>query len=658
MALLRLTDVSVAFGDAPVLDGLSVAVNAGDRAALVGRNGTGKSTLLKVLAGLISVDSGERTAQKDIRLAYLEQSVPRALEGTVFSVVADGLAGAGQRLARYMALGEELSVCTDKSRQGKIEKQLADLQEAIDAENGWTVQTRVDEVLTRMSLDGDALLEQLSGGLKRRVLLARALLQEPHVLFLDEPTNHLDIESVRWLETHLAELRCALMFVTHDRTFLQAMANRILDLDRGNLTDWPGSYEKFLKGKAELLHEESRRDALFDKRLAEEETWIRQGIKARRTRNEGRVRALKKLREERAGRREREGTANLTVNQAGRSGKKVITAEAISFSYPDQDLIREFDTTLMRGDKVAIIGPNGVGKSTLVNILLGKITPTSGTVEHGTNLKIAYFDQLRTTLRPELSAQDNVSGGKDMIEVQGNERHIIGYMKEFLFSPERARAPITALSGGETSRLMLAKLFLQPSNVLVLDEPTNDLDIETLELLEGLLVQYEGTVMVISHDRTFIDNVVTSTIVFGKNGRLQEFVGGYSEWHDKHAPQSGSASSRGASGNQSMHSAGKQSAKATQDKASQETPAKTEKLSYKLQRELDALPEKIANLEEEIASIEAKVSAPDFYSGSAGGGADNEAQRTLDRLTEANKELETAYSRWDELESQSASHQK
>ena len=656
MALLRLTDVSVSFGDAPVLDGLSVAVNAGDRAALVGRNGAGKSTLLKVLAGLISVDGGERTAQKDIRLAYLEQSVPRELEGTVFSVVADGLAGAGQRLARYMSLGEELSVCTDKSRQSKIEKQLADLQEAIDAENGWTVQTRVDEVLTRMSLDGDALLEQLSGGLKRRVLLARALLQEPHVLFLDEPTNHLDIESVRWLETHLAELRCALMFVTHDRTFLQAMANRILDLDRGNLTDWPGSYEKFLKGKAELLHEESRRDALFDKRLAEEETWIRQGIKARRTRNEGRVRALKKLREERAGRREREGTANLTVNQAQRSGKKVISAEAISFSYPDQDLIKEFDTTLMRGDKVAIIGPNGVGKSTLVNILLGKLTPTSGTVEHGTNLQIAYFDQLRTTLRPDLSAQDNVSGGRDMVDVQGNERHIIGYMKEFLFSPERARAPITALSGGETSRLMLAKLFLQPSNVLVLDEPTNDLDIETLELLEGLLVQYQGTVMVISHDRTFIDNVVTSTIVFGKNGRLQEYVGGYTEWHDKHAPQSTSTKKSGTSAKQSMHNAGKQSTAATENNTRQtKAAAKGEKLSYKLQRELDALPEQIASLEKEIASIEEKVSAPDFYSGTAAG--DNDAQGTLDRLTAANKELETAYSRWDELENLSASQQ-
>ena len=421
-------------------------------------------------------------------------------------------------------------------------------------------------------------------------------------------------------------------------------------------SDWPGSYEKFLKGKAELLHEESRRDALFDKRLAEEEIWIRQGIKARRTRNEGRVRALKKLREERAGRREREGTANLTVNQAQRSGKKVISAEAISFSYPDQDLIKEFDTTLMRGDKVAIIGPNGVGKSTLVNILLGKLTPTSGTVEHGTNLQIAYFDQLRTTLRPDLSAQDNVSGGRDMVDVQGNERHIIGYMKEFLFSPERARAPITALSGGETSRLMLAKLFLQPSNVLVLDEPTNDLDIETLELLEGLLVQYQGTVMVISHDRTFIDNVVTSTIVFGKNGRLQEYVGGYTEWHDKHAPQSTSTKKSGTSAKQSMHNAGKQSTAATENNTRQtKAAAKGEKLSYKLQRELDALPEQIASLEKEIASIEEKVSAPDFYSGTAAG--DNDAQGTLDRLTAANKELETAYSRWDELENLSASQQ-
>ncbi len=643
MALLRLNEITLSFGDKPVLDAVSVSVDTNERIAVLGRNGTGKSTLLKVMAGIQTVDGGECTTQKDLRLAFLTQDVPQQLTGDVFSVVAEGLASTARDLALYKSLGDQLAQNPDQQRQAELEKQLARLQEQIDNDQGWSLQSRVDDVLTRMSLCGSTDVSTLSGGMKRRVLLARALLQAPQILLLDEPTNHLDIASISWLEKILRKIDCTIVFVTHDRAFLKSLATRILDLDRGHLTDWPGNYNRYLEKKADLLKDESRQDAQFDKHLAEEEVWIRQGIKARRTRNEGRVRQLKKLREERASRRERQGTARMVVNQADRSGRKVITATNISFGYDDKTLIKTFSCNLMRGDKLALIGPNGSGKSTLINILLGELQPEQGTVEHGTNLEIAYFDQLRTTLNPKLSAQDNVSGGKDMIDFQGEQRHIISYMKDFLFMPERSRAPITALSGGETSRLMLAKLFLRPSNVLVLDEPTNDLDIETLELLESLIVGYQGTVIVISHDRNFIDNVATSTLVFENDGKWSEYVGGYTDWHEKHGQK---IEIDHASHNSKSNSKENNSDDAQLKKDKTSTARK--KLSYKLQRELDSLPDKIATLENEIAELEIQINQPGFFNET---GDNIESQKVLNRVKTANQELETAYARWDELES-------
>ena len=647
MALIRLNSASISFGDQPVLDNVDLAIDADQRIALVGRNGTGKSTLLKILAGMIKPDSGECTTVKNLRLAYLQQDVPVDLEGSIYSVVASGLENIGTLLSDFQATTQLLAEPANSDSQ-ELQNRLAKLQEQLDNNDGWRLQSQVEETLSRLQLNGNGCFEQLSGGLKRRVLLGRALLQEPQILLLDEPTNHLDIESVTWLEKYLAGLRCTIAFVTHDRAFLESLANRIIDLDRGHISDWPGNYQRYLQGKADLLKDEEQANALFDKKLAQEETWIRQGIKARRTRNEGRVRALKKLRQEHAQRRNQSGNANMQVNQAARSGKKVIEATDISFGFDGTKLVDKFSLTLMRGDKLGLIGPNGVGKSTLVNLLLGKLDPQQGEIKHGTNLEIAYFDQMRSVLRPDLSAQDNVSGGKDMIEMNGETRHIIGYMQEFLFSPERARAPITALSGGETNRLMLAKLFLQPSNVLVLDEPTNDLDIETLELLEDLLANYPGTVILISHDRSFIDNVVTSTIVFNGSGRLAEFVGGYTDW----LHQSGNAAATGKKKTASKNSPGSSSQPAIAATQTQEKTPKQAKLSYKLQRELEQLPQLIDDLEGEISQLEKTMSEPDFYKSS--GPDDNSVNETVDRAKQAAEELDQAYQRWDELESMKA----
>jgi len=650
MALIRLNSISVSFGGQPVLDKLDLAVESNQRIALVGQNGAGKSTLLKILAGIVIPDSGERTVPKELRLAYLQQAVPNDLEGSIFSVVASGLEHVGQLLAEFQSVSEQLAELgtagkSDKPDQEALQEKLGNLQQQLDAEDGWQLQAKVEATLSRLSLDGQEQFETLSGGMKRRVLLGRELLRDPDVLLLDEPTNHLDIESVTWLEKYLAGLRCTLVYVTHDRAFLKALANRIIDLDRGRITDWPGNYDRYLTGKEELLRQEEGANALFDKRLAQEEAWIRQGIKARRTRNEGRVRALKKLREERSQRRNVSGPASMQVNQAARSGKKVIEADSISFAFEDKKLVSNFSMTLMRGDKIGLIGPNGVGKTTLVNLLLGTLEPQSGSVTHGTNLEVAYYDQMRTALNRDASAQDNVSGGKDMIEVNGTTRHIMSYMQEFLFSPSRARAPITALSGGETNRLMLAKLFLRPSNVLVLDEPTNDLDIETLELLEDLLVGYAGTIVLISHDRTFIDNVVTSTLVFEGNGRIGEFVGGYTDWFDKHGGENAVLRDKGRTSNTAAQN--KSSTPGPAGKQSTPTP-KPAKLSYKLQRELDELPKRIDELEAEVEQLEKTMSEPDFYK--IDSPDDKSVEKTLARVKDAGDELEQAYTRWDELE--------
>jgi len=472
------------------------------------------------------------------------------------------------------------------------------------------------------------------------VLLAKALLTEPDILLLDEPTNHLDIPSIEWLEQTLMRLRCTIVFVTHDRAFLKRLANRIIELDRGVLTDWPGDHNAYLTGKAAALEVEQQHNALFDKRLAEEEKWIRQGIKARRTRNEGRVRALKQMRVERQQRIERQGSAQLAANVGSKSGKLVVEASDIHFGYDDQALVNKFSTTIMRGDKIGVVGPNGVGKSTLVRIVLGELEPTSGDIKLGTNLDIAYFDQLRSQLRSDLSVMDNVSGGQDMITVNGTSKHIIGYLQDFLFTPARARAPITALSGGETNRLMLAKLFLKPSNFLVLDEPTNDLDVETLELLEALVADYPGTVLVISHDREFLDNTVTSTWVFGDNGRVFDYVGGYTDamqqFHAQHARKSAATNASAKASEKS----------ASTNRSTTTAASKRTKLSYKDQRELDALPEKIEVAETELEAVKQQMSAPDFYTN----GQDTSA--VIEQATQLEQALEQLFERWEALDSQ------
>ncbi len=627
MSLARVQSLSISFGDKPVLSQASFAIDGDQRIALVGRNGTGKSTLLKLLAGQQQPDSGEIVFRQGVQVAYLPQDVPTTLDGTVADVVASAVGEVGQLLVDYQRVSMELA---DGIGDGE---ELSHLQAKIDAVDGWSVSQRINEILSRMSLNGEVLFNTLSGGLRRRVLLAKALLTQPDILLLDEPTNHLDIPSIEWLEQTLMGLRCTLVFVTHDRAFLKQLANRIIELDRGLLTDWPGNHDTYLSGKAAALEAEQQQNALFDKRLAEEERWIRQGIKARRTRNEGRVRALKQMRTERSQRIDRLGTAQLAANVGEKSGKVVVEAEGIHFGFDDKAVVKNFSTTMMRGDKIGIVGPNGVGKSTLVRLLLGQLEPQSGSVKLGTNLDIAYFDQLRAQLRHDLSAMDNVSGGQDMVTVNGETKHIIGYLQDFLFMPARARAPITALSGGETNRLMLAKLFLKPSNFLVLDEPTNDLDVETLELLEVLVSDYTGTVLLISHDREFLDNTVTSTLVFGENGRVFDYVGGYSDAMRQFAAQTGAGSA----------AASKSASKPAKNAAKQ--PVKTVKLSYKDQRELDGLPADIERVEKELEQLQNQMAATDFYT------SGKDTTTVIEAADKANAKLERLFERWDQLDS-------
>jgi len=639
VALLRIQSLAISFGDKPVLADIDYAVEPNERIALVGRNGAGKSTLLKIIGGLVKADSGDLVGKQGLKLAYLQQDVPHHLEGSIYSVVANGLSETGELLARFQDESDRLA-----SGDGD-NNELARIQSRIDACDGWQLAQKVSETLSRMQLEPDVEFSTLSGGMKRRVLLAQSLLTEPDILLLDEPTNHLDIPAIEWLEEHLLGLRCTIMFITHDRSFLKKLATQIIELDRGNLTDWPGNYENYLRRKAEQLETEARHNALFDKKLAQEEVWIRQGIKARRTRNEGRVRALKKLREERRERTNQQGKAKLQANMAGKSGKRVLEAEGLSFSHGDLNIIRNFSTTIMRGEKIGVIGPNGVGKSTLIKLLLGELKPDSGTLKTGTTLEVAYFDQLRSALNPEFSAADNVSEGRDNIEVNGQSRHIISYMQDFLFTPERARAPITALSGGETNRLMLAKLFMKPANLLVLDEPTNDLDIETLELLEDLVSNYEGTVLLISHDREFIENTVSSTIVFEAPGVIREYVGGYEDWQIQRKTEFGAETGKGRKGTGLQPKASPSTNKdAPGNPDTNGTPPKRKKLSYKDQRELDELPVRIEQLETRIAELESMMSQPDFY------GGDNDTEAIIKESADNHSELEKVYSRWEELE--------
>ena len=634
MTLLKLTDVSLAYGNNPLLDGVSWQISRGERVCIIGRNGTGKSSMLSLVKGSQLPDDGEIWRAPGLKIGELPQELPVADDRTVFDVVAEGLAGVGQLLADYHHLSQNIQ------NEADLDK-LMHVQQELEAKDGWRLQQLVDSTLSRLQLPADKTLAELSGGWRRRVLLAQALVSEPDLLLLDEPTNHLDIGAIAWLEEALVGFGGAVLFITHDRAFLQNLATRILELDRGHMIDWNGDYASFLVHKEQQLAAEETANALFDKKLAQEEVWIRQGIKARRTRNEGRVRALKALRAERGERREHQGKANLQIDAAEKSGKQVIVVENVSFGHPGGDyLIRDFSMVLQRGDRIGLLGANGTGKTTLLKLLLGDLQPTSGTVEPGTKLEVAYFDQLRHQLELEKTVIDNVAEGRDFITIDGQNRHVLSYLGDFLFSPQRARTPVKALSGGERARLLLAKLFSKPSNLLVLDEPTNDLDVETLELLEEVLLSFQGTVLMVSHDRAFLDNVVTSTLVFEGNGVVREYVGGYQDW----LRQGGSVKLLGVGEGKESKSDAAQTKQATTQPAAVAVPAK-KKLSYKVQRELEALPGQIDALEKGIAALQEEMGQPSFYQQSA-----ERTGETLAKLEAKQKELDALLERWAELE--------
>lgn len=627
MSILRLRNISVSFGGPAVLQNISLSIDAGERVCLLGRNGTGKSTLMKVIAGEILPDSGEIERQQGLITANLDQQVDIGEGGSVFDVVASGLGESAKLLQAYHAAVQQMAIADSDNAAAELEK----AQQAVDAAGAWQLSQQVETMLSRMQLDGDVDVAVMSGGMKRRVLLSRALVQQPGLLLLDEPTNHLDMSAISWLEQQLLAYHGAIVFVTHDRAFLRRLATRIVDLDRGELKSYPGDYQTFLSRKQELLKAEMDANARFDKKLAQEEVWIRQGIKARRTRNEGRVRALQKMRNQRLQRRERVGKALIKIAQAEGSGKLVVEAESVSFDYQDETLIRDFSTLILRGERIGIIGPNGVGKTTLLHILLGELKPHQGKVKLGTNLAVAYFDQMKAQLDEQATVIDSVSHGRERIDFNGQSKHIIGYLQDFLFAPERARSPVKSLSGGERSRLLLARLFSQPANVLVLDEPTNDLDIETLELLEELLLEFKGTVLLVSHDREFLNNVVTSTLVFEGAGKLAEFVGGYDDWVRQRTIDPFAV----------IVDSQPETNKSRADKRRKPT-----KLSYRDQRELNDLPEKIESLESEIQRLTDEMSRPEFFQQDKD--AIVQCQQQFER---ANSDLEACFRRWEQLES-------
>ncbi len=630
MSLIRLRNIQLSFGGPLLLEDLNLSIKLGERLCLLGRNGTGKSSLLKVIAGLIKADSGDIESRQNIRLAMLDQEPRSDLSGSIFDVVASGLGDNAQLLQDYHHAVKRLE--TDASEQA-IE-QLSMVQDKVDCANAWQLNQQVEETLSRMELSSEADFAQLSGGMKRRVLLAKVLVIKPDLLLLDEPTNHLDVEAINWLETQLLGFNGALMFITHDRVFMRHLSTRIIELDRGSLRNYPCDYDTYLKRKDEILHAEEVANAEFDKKLAQEEVWIRQGIKARRTRNEGRVRALQKLRQDRSQRRERTGQVTMEVARAERSGKLVVEVEGVSFCYQHTLIINALNTTILRGDKIGILGPNGVGKTTLLRLLLGDLSPTTGDIHLGTKLEIAYFDQLRAQLNEQASVFDNISQGREFIEVNGKQKHVISYLQDFLFAPARARSPVSALSGGERNRLLLARLFSKPSNILVLDEPTNDLDVETLELLEELVMNYSGTVLLVSHDREFVNNVVTSTLVFESGGEINEYVGGYDDWERQSRQMA-------AKNNQSNCDVSTQKLAKKKDRLKE----KSTKRSFKVQRELDVLPEKIEKYEVEIALLQGETLANGFY----------QQDKTLilevqTQLQLAEEKLQQCYARWEILE--------
>jgi ATP-binding cassette subfamily F protein uup len=629
MALITLRDISISFGAEHLLDRLNLTVVSGERICLLGRNGVGKTTLMRILGGGLSPDNGEVMRSQGVTASLLPQGVPEDLQGLVFDVICRGMGARGDRLTRYRRLCE-VNESGDRTIADTPEKLLA-LQQTIDSEDGWRIQQQVDRIITRMGLAADGEVSTFSAGMKRQVLLAAALVAQPDILLLDEPTNHLDMGAIEWLEDILLKWSGTLVLITHDRMMIRRLATRILELDRGMLHSWDCDYATYLQRSRERLEAEEKNNRRFDKQLSAEEAWIRKGIKARRTRNEGRVRALEKLREIRRSRRDRTGRVRMALDDAERSGKTVVEAKDLSFAYGERRIVKDFSCTIMRGDRIGILGPNGAGKSTLIRLLLGELSPRHGHIKHGTNLEVLYFDQLREQLDEKKTVQENVSPDSDMLDVGGKQRHVIGYLKDFLFSPDRSRTPVWVLSGGEKNRLLLAKLFARPANVLVLDEPTNDLDVETLELLEELLLDYSGTVLLVSHDRAFVNNVVTSTLVFEGDGRIEGYAGGYDDWLIQRPDQAASKPD-------------KPSARRGKKAALPAKPA-PKKLGYMEKRELETLPGRIESLETRQQELFQTMSDPDFYR------QDGERiAEVKNELTRVEKDLEDAFVRWEVLE--------
>ena len=636
MALLNLSNAYLGFGDHPLLDHTELHIEPNERVCLVGRNGAGKSTLMKILAGEIQLDDGKLTLEKDIVVTRLEQDPPRHVQESVFDYVAEGIAHLSDLLKQYHHISQQMQ--TDYSDE--LLTKLSHIQAQLEHNNGWQFENRIQDTLKLLELDPDKKLCELSGGWVRRAALARALVADPDILLLDEPTNHLDVEAITWLEDLLLNFKGSIIFISHDRSFIRKMATRIVDLDRGKLVSYPSNYDLYLETKAEDLRVEELQNALFDKKLAQEEVWIRQGIKARRTRNEGRVRALKKLREERRNRREVQGSAKIQIDQSTRSGKIVFDIENASYEVAGKTLLKNFSATIQRGDKIALVGANGCGKTTFIKLLLGELQPTSGTIHCGTKLEVAYFDQYRAELDLEKTVMDNVADGKQDIEVNGVKRHVLGYLQDFLFPPKRAMTPVKALSGGERNRLLLAKLLLKPNNLLILDEPTNDLDVETLELLEELLTDYQGTLIIVSHDRQFIDNTVEECFFFEGDGVVNKYIGGYFDAKQQQIQYHASlaANSQNVKKNEPLAI---EPVKAEKSKAEQ----KKVKLSYKEQRELEALPAQMEALEAEMEALQTEVNSADFFSKEA-----SYTQAQLQKLAEAEMALEQAFERWEHLE--------
>lgn len=630
MSLISMHGAWLSFSDAPLLDNTELHIEENERVCLVGRNGAGKSTLMKILNREVPLDDGRMVYEQDLIVARLQQDPPRNVAGTVYDFVAEGVEEQAEYLKAYHDISHK--VMTDPSDKNLNE--MARIQEILDHQNLWQLDSRINEVLEQLGLDADTELSALSGGWLRKAALGRALVSSPRVLLLDEPTNHLDIETIDWLEGFLKEFQGSIIFISHDRSFIRNMATRIVDLDRGKLVSYPGDYDQYLLAKEEALRVEDLQNAEFDRKLAQEEVWIRQGIKARRTRNEGRVRALKAMRRERGERREVMGSAKMQVEEAARSGKIVFEMEDVCYQIANKVLVKDFSAQVQRSDKIALVGPNGCGKTTLLKLMLSQLTADSGRVHCGTKLEVAYFDQHRAELDPDRTVMDNLAEGKQEVMVNGKPRHVLGYLQDFLFHPKRAMTPVRALSGGERNRLLLARLFLKPSNLLILDEPTNDLDVETLELLEELIDGYQGTVMLVSHDRQFVDNTVTECWIFEGEGHVGRYVGGY---HDAKGQQGSARSLR----------------EPAQDKQQKSEPAKAEavkrgnsKLSYNLQRELEQLPQRLEQLEAELGELQAKVGDAEFFNQ-----PHDTTQKVLSELATAEKALEDAFERWEHLES-------